>query len=92
MEYKKEHLSNIENIDVTTPTIEYDFLSEKLLGELIRKSEDGECNTLINVGVCYPEKSGTSYSNDERKVIGWSYCDIGRFLKKQWPNPAKLHI
>lgn len=92
MDYKKGFLNNIEGMDKSTPGIEYDSLSEKLIGELLQKSEDGECNALVNVGVYYPERTETSYSNDERKVIGWNFCDIGKFLKKSWPNPAKLHI
>jgi len=70
----------------------YDALSEHMLTSLLRAAgrSQGEINALVAVDVYYPEKSDSTYSNDERRVIGWEFVDISEFLGKGWANPNDL--
>lgn len=72
--------------------VPYDALSEHMLNKLLTVAErsSGEVNALVEVEVCYPPRSGSSYSNDERKVIGWSFPNLTEFLGKSWMNPNNL--
>jgi hypothetical protein len=70
----------------------YDSLSEHMLTGLLKTAErsQGEINALISVDVYYPQKSDSTYSNDERRVIGWEFVDMSDFLGKSWANPNDL--
>ena len=72
--------------------IQYDSLSEYMLSKIleISKMTDGEINSIIYVDVYYPPKNGSSYSNDERKIIGWGFVNITKFVGKNWMNPNNL--
>jgi hypothetical protein len=70
----------------------YESLSEFMLTDLLRVAEksDGEINALIAVDVYYPQKTDSTYSNDERRVVGWKFLDISEYLGKDWANPNNL--
>ena len=70
----------------------YDALSEHMLTSLLSIAEKSqkEINALIAVDVYYPQKSDYTYSNDERRVIGWEFVDISDVLGKPWANPNDL--
>ncbi|NTW16607.1 MAG: hypothetical protein HGA41_04000, partial [Syntrophaceae bacterium] len=72
--------------------IPYEALSEHMLTNILKTAElsQGEVNALIAVDVYYPPKSDSTYSNDERKIIGWEFVDITDFLGKPWANPNDL--
>ena len=72
--------------------LSYDALSEHMIASLLEtgKRSTGEINALIAVDVYYPPKSDSTYSNDERKVIGWDFVDVSCFLGKAWANPNNL--
>jgi hypothetical protein len=61
---------------------------ERLLA--VAAKTNGEVNALVTVDVYYPPRSGARYSNDERKVIGWEFPDLGDFLGMEWANPNDL--
>ena len=70
----------------------YDALSEHMLTFLLTMAakSQGQINALIAVDVYYPEKSDSTYSNDERRVVGWEFIDVSDFLGKAWANPNDL--
>lgn len=70
----------------------YAALSEHMLTTLlkvVKRSEKG-VNALIAVDVYYPQKTDSTYSNDERRVIGWNFLDISEKMGKDWANPNDL--
>ncbi len=92
-EYIKTNPSLESYYKADDSTISYDSLSESMLKLLSENaSKDGEINALINVGVYYPSKDDTSYSNDDRKIIAWSYSNLTEFLGKEWQNPSNLNL
>lgn len=70
----------------------YEALSEHMLTALLRTAErsEGEINALVAVDVYYPRKTDSTYSNDERRVVGWEFVDISEALGKDWANPNDL--
>lgn len=68
--------------------LHYEALSEHMLTALLKTAEqsEGQINALVAVDVYYPRKSDSTYSNDERRVVGWEFVDISDALGKEWAN------
>ena len=78
------------HIHVEENRIDHGALSEELLAKLLEVSDTNETNSIVGVGVYYPEDQ--DYSNDERKIIAWYFPELTTIVGHQWDNPSKLHI
>jgi hypothetical protein len=95
-EFRKDCPPDIDGIFKSERTVPYGALSEELLKKLIKSSSNGgECNAIITVGVFYPGTISTQiagYSNDERKIVAWTFSNLTGKVGSEWKNPSALDL